>query len=89
GASEFRKAIDQLFERYLTWRDSKVALIIFVNQKGFTSVLQTIREEASKHLLHKYHKGDRGESSFSYVFGLPQDQQKDVFIEIMAFHYFQ
>lgn len=27
GASEFSKAINQLFDRYLTWRDSKVALI--------------------------------------------------------------
>ena len=39
GASEFHKAINQLFDRYLTWRDSKVALIFFVTNKDFSKVI--------------------------------------------------
>jgi len=89
GASEFLKAISQLFDRYLTWRDSKVALILFVTNKEFSSVLETIKIEATKHPYFKKIKGERGESSFSYIYCLPQDKEKQVYLEIMAFHYDQ
>jgi len=32
GSKEFEKAINQLFDRYLTWRDSKTALIFYGKQ---------------------------------------------------------
>lgn len=87
GAEEFLKAISQLFDRYLTWRDSKVALIMFVKNKDFTNVLSTIKTEAKNHPYFLKETGSRGESSFSYLFSLPQDKNKHVFLEIIAFHY--
>lgn len=87
GAAEFHKAISQLFGRYLSWRDSKVALIIFVTNKEFTSVLNTITNEISKHPYFVKESGKRGESSFSFLFHLPQDSEKLVYFEVMAFHY--
>lgn len=87
GTSEFNKAIFQLFDRYLTWRDSKTALILFVQNKDFSSVLDTIQTDIGKHPYFKRAKGKRGESSFSYIFGLPQDKDKEVFFEVIAFHY--
>lgn len=87
GASEFLSAISQLFERYLTWRDSKAALLMFVKNKDFSSVLTTIKNEIKRHDLFLKEVGNRGESSFSYIFNLPQDKQKHVHFEVMAFHY--
>ncbi|MBG6062910.1 hypothetical protein IWX83_002716 [Flavobacterium sp. CG_9.1] len=87
GNSEFQKAIFQLFDRYLTWRDSKAALIIFVTNKEFSNVLNTIRQEAPKHPYFVKQPSGRGESSFSYIFHLPQDQKKEVYFEIIVFHY--
>jgi len=87
GASEFLAAISQLFDRYLTWRDSKVALLMFVKNKDFSNVLMTIKNEAKVHSLYVKEFGNRGDSSFSYIFCLPQDKQKHVHLEIMAFHY--
>lgn len=87
GASEFSKAINQLFDRYLTWRDSKVALIIFVNNNDFTTVLQTIKTDIKTHPYYVRENGNRGESSFSYIFHLSQDNNKNVYFEIMAFHF--
>ncbi|MBK9359150.1 MAG: hypothetical protein IPN08_17530 [Bacteroidales bacterium] len=87
GTSEFLKAISQLFDRYLTWRDSKAALIIFVNNKDFTTVLQTIKTDVKTHPYFVKENGNRGESSFSYIFHLPQDINKNVYFEIIAFHY--
>ena len=87
GTEEFLKAISQLFDRYLTWRDSKTALLIFVKNKDFTNVLNTIKSEIIKHPYYKSSKGERGESSYSYIFSLPQDNKKSVFFEVIAFHY--
>ena len=87
GASEYHKAIDQLFERYLTWRDSKVAVILFVKNKEFTAVIDTIKTETEKHKYFKSFTGNRGESSFSYKFSLPQDKDKIVYLEVMSFHF--
>ncbi len=87
GNSEFLKAISQLFDRYLTWRDSKVSLILFVTNKDFSNVLSTIKSEVKTHPYFIKENGKRGESSFSYIFRLPQDENKKVFLEIIAFHY--
>ena len=45
GNAEYQKSISQLFDRYLTWRDSKVALIFFVKNKEFSNVLKTITSQ--------------------------------------------
>jgi hypothetical protein len=87
GTSEFHKAISQLFDRYLTWRDSKTALILFVTNKDFTSVIDTIKKETPNHPYFLKSTGTRGETSFSFHFHLPQDKDKIVFLEIIAFHY--
>lgn len=87
GASEFLAAISQLFERYLTWRDSKAALLMFVKNKDFSNVLSTIKTEVKGHSLFIKESGSRGDTSFSYIFCLPQDRNKHVLFEIMAFHY--
>ncbi|RZK26662.1 MAG: hypothetical protein EOO43_02125 [Flavobacterium sp.] len=87
GAAGFIETINQLFERYLTWRDSKVAVMMFVKNKDFTSVLLNIANTSRTHPYFVRDNGKRGESSFSYLFRLPQDSNKHVYLEIMAFHY--
>ena len=87
GSNEFHNAISQLFDRYLTWRDSKVALLLFVKNNKFSSVIDTIRSEAKNHPYFLKENGNSGESSFSYIFSLPQDKDRHVYLEIMAFHY--
>jgi hypothetical protein len=87
GGSEFLKAISQLFDRYLTWRDSKAALLLFVTNKDFSNVIETFKAEAKNHPYFIKESGNRGETSFSYIYHLPQDENKHVQFEIMAFHY--
>ncbi|RXJ45706.1 hypothetical protein [Gelidibacter gilvus] len=89
GSSEFLKAISQLFDRYLTWRDSKVAVIIFVENKDFTNVLNIIKTDIINHDYYSRYIGDNGESSFSYEFHLPQDKDKKVNLEIITFHFYK
>lgn len=87
GEVVFNDTINQLFDRYLTWRDSKVALIFFVTNKEFSKVLTTIQESVCKHPYYLRDNGSHGESSFSYIFHFPMDKGKFVFTEIMAFHF--
>ena len=87
GSVMFHKAINQLFDNYLTVRDSKAALIFFVNNNEFNSVLDTIKKEVSKHLYFQSNNGGHGPSSFSYIFKLPSDKEQKVNLEIMVFHF--
>lgn len=87
GEAVLHDTIDQLFDGYLTWRDSKVAIIFFVKNKDFSNVLDTIAQSVVKHKYFKSEKGHNGESSFSYLFHFPDDTEKNVFTEIMAFHF--
>jgi hypothetical protein len=89
GPAEFHQAINQLFDRYLTWRDSKVALMFFVQNRDFSKVLETVKGEAKKHSYYKKVINYNGESSFSYVYRLPNDEDKEVFLEIILFHFDQ
>ncbi len=87
GQQHFKDAISQLFDRYLTWRDTKAALLLFVTGTNLTSVLETIKRHISSHPYFKRSNGNHGETSLSYIFGLPQDHQKDVYLEVMAFNF--
>lgn len=89
GTSELHQAINQLFDRYLTWRDSKVSLMFFVQNKDFSKVLDTVKSEATKHKYYKKTVSQRGESSFSYIYCLPNDRDKEVYLEIILFHFDQ
>lgn len=87
GEVQLHETINQLFDRYLTWRDSKVAILFFVKNKDFSAVLSTIRASIQKHPYFFRENGSRGESSFSYLFHFPNDSQKIVYTEIMAFSF--
>jgi hypothetical protein len=86
GQKKMLEAIDQLLS-YLTHRDSKTALIIFIDQKDFTSILYTIRTEVVKHPQFKKHIRDGYNSSISYLFSLPGDEKSTIQIEFMMFHF--
>lgn len=87
GPKGFQDAILQLFDRYLTWRDSKTALLLFVRAKDFTNVLASIQSEAKKSIYFTKSLSKTNDSSFAFQFHLPQDSEKPVQLEIMAFHF--
>jgi hypothetical protein len=48
GAKGFTDTIDQLF-RYAAWRDTKLAIIMFVREKDLTSIIEKARNAFSEH----------------------------------------
>ncbi|WP_336517554.1 hypothetical protein [Pollutibacter soli] len=87
GEMLFHETINQLFDRYLTWRDSKVAIIFFVTNREFSKVLSTINNSVKTHPYFVRENGSHGESSFSYLFHFPDDKGKYIQTEIMSFHF--
>lgn len=85
GQQAFLSTINQLLG-YLTWRDSKAAVIIFVDNVNFNSVLTTIKATAFTHPNFVKHVKDTDKSSFSYLFHFPGDTQKQFQLEVMAYH---
>jgi len=86
GQKKLSEAIDQLLG-YLTHRDSKTALIFFVDQKEMTSIVNTIKTEITKHPNFIKHIKDTYEHSINYEFSLPDDSNKKIQIEVMLFHF--
>lgn len=88
GQKQFLEAISQLFDRYLTWRDSKVAVMMFIKNKEMSNIVQTVKETVSKHnyFVEELDTTTK-DSSFSYKFHLKDDKEKAVFLEVMLFHF--
>lgn len=86
GQKKLTEALDQLLG-YLTHRDSKTALIFFVDQKEMTSIVTTIKTEITKHSNFSRHIKDTYEHSINYEFTLPDDSNKKIQIEVMLFHF--
>lgn len=86
GQKVFHSAIDQLLG-YLTHRDSKTALIFFVDQKGLSSVIETAKNEIGNHLNFIRYIKDSHDTSFSYEMSLPDDSKKIIQMELMFFHF--
>lgn len=85
GEKAYLATIDQLLG-YLTWRDSKAAIVLFVSNKDFSSVLKTVKEVTPKHpnFLRSY--GEREETWFRYGVHLQGDQNREVRMAVMLFH---
>jgi len=84
GPKAFIETIDQLLG-YLSWRDTKAAIIIFNRNKDFSAVLQSIREAAEAHSAKKRGPATESESRFRYVFGNPTDPHREIIITVLAF----
>lgn len=85
GETQFHASTNQLFDRYLTWRDSKAALLLFVNNKGFSAVVEKVRTEAMKHPYFIRECNDREETSLAFDYHLPNDEQRLVRFAILLF----
>jgi len=84
GGKSFLETLDQLLS-YLSWRDTKAAVLIFNRNADFGAVLAKIRETAPKHPLFKRDCGASGESAFRYVFAQPNDSNREIILTVLAF----
>ncbi|WP_456473780.1 hypothetical protein [Candidatus Pyrohabitans sp.] len=89
GQKKLTETIDQLLG-YASWRDTKIAILLFNKNHDFSSVLEKIETTVKKHTCYKREwnlKSDKlkEETIFSYVFHQPQDVNREMIITIMTF----
>ncbi|MDM0045058.1 hypothetical protein QTH91_11245 [Variovorax dokdonensis] len=84
GDKHFLATIDQLLS-YLSWRDTKTAIVVFNRNVGFSAVVAKMRELVRTHPCYVSGPTRLDETSDSFVFSLPQDQDRRVNIALLAF----
>ena len=85
GKKAYLETISQLLS-YLTWRDSKAAVVIFVSNKDFSSVLSTIREATPEHPNYLGFVKELEEGWYQYRFHINDDTNREVQLAVQAFH---
>lgn len=86
GEQAFLETINQLVDRYLSWRDTKTAILVFNRNQNFTDVLSAIEEATPKHKCFKRFLEKSGETVFKYVFHQSEDFNREIQLTVMAFN---
>lgn len=84
GPKNLIATIDQLLG-YSSWRDTKVAVIVFNRKKDFTKVLESIQVTSNTHNNYKRQLESKSETIFRYIFAHKDDPNRELFLTIMAF----
>lgn len=85
GKEVYFSTIDQLLT-YLSWRDTNAAVILFVPNQDFSSVIQKIRTYTAEHPSFLRAVSERDETWQNYQFKMNGDPSRVVNIAIMAYH---
>ncbi len=85
GKEVYLSTISQLLS-YLSWRDTKAAIILFVPNMDFGSVIGKIKEHTSEHPNFFRLVSESDETWQNYEFKMNEDSGRIVSIAIMAYH---
>lgn len=86
GKQVFHNAISQLLS-YLTWRETKAALLIFVRDTTMTTVINGVKENVSSHGNYKSTLTSKSETWFNYKFTMPNDPDREIYLAIQIFDF--
>ena len=75
GVKGFVAAIDQLFG-YTAWRDTKLALIMFVRERDLTAIIDKAREAIAEHDQFVAWRGSANETELRAVMSWPTDDRR-------------
>lgn len=85
GQKLYFDTISQLFDRYLTWRNSKAAVILFVKNKDFSSVLGEVKKSTPNHSNFVRFVDEKDETWLNYVFHINDNPSREVKLAVLLF----
>ena len=85
GPKSLINTIDQILS-YVTWRDTKTAIILFCKGKDFSKIIEKIPESVKKHSSFKREEELDVETVSRYIFGNEKDSSRELMLTILAFH---
>ncbi len=84
GAASFSRTIDQLFD-YLSWRDSKTAILVFVRNVAPSTVIEQIPGLLSGHKAFKRSAETGLETRHRAIMRHPTDPERELTLTVMTF----
>jgi len=84
GPESFNKALDQLLG-YASWRDTKIALLIFNRDRNLTTLLQKIPELVKNHPNFRKQQEYKSESGFRFLLHHKDDKARDLILTVAVF----
>lgn len=84
GPNGFQETIDQLLS-YMSWRDTKTAIIIFNRETTFSTVLSKIPEGLRAHPNFKRQESIEGETRFRAILRHRDDASREMIITVLVF----
>jgi hypothetical protein len=85
GQELLRKKLDEQLFGYATWRDSRLAVIVFNRNKGFSEVVTKMKEVCEGHPLRVSTTGYAQEGAGRYIFRRADDAQRQFVLTALAF----
>jgi hypothetical protein len=85
GPKTVDEALDQLF-RYLVWRDTKAAILLFIRNKDVTAVINKAITKIKEHPNHKrsnLHQSDAEE--YEFTMHAQDDPERDIHLTLIPF----
>ncbi len=87
GEIKFLETIDQILS-YLTWRDSKSSIMVFVKNLDFTQVVNTVNKAITKHSNFLSIENSQEEGTvLRCKFHLNGDEERIIWLTILLFHF--
>lgn len=84
GKSQYLDTLSQIIS-YSSWRDTKVAVLIFNRNKNMSQVIENIKDITKVHPNYKREKDSNGESKFRYIFSQKDDSNREMEIAVLIF----
>lgn len=85
GQVTYHATITQLLS-YLTWRDSKAAVVTFVQNKDFSAVIASVEKETPQHPNYLGFVDKREDTWLNYRFHINGDKNREVKLAVLLFH---
>ncbi len=85
GPKLFLDTIDQIL-KYITWRDTKTAILFFCRNKDFSAVLSRIPETAAQHPNYLRVNTSARETEFRFTFHRSDDKDREFQLAVLFFH---
>lgn len=84
GKEKYLETIDQILS-YSSWRDTKIAILIFNRNKYLTNVIEQVKEATCEHSNFKRIISVEHETRLQYIFSQKDDPNREMKMTIMLF----
>jgi hypothetical protein len=85
GPQGFADTIDQLFG-YTGWRDTKLAIVMFVRQRGLTDIIEKARETLEGHERLVGWRDVAAENELRATMSWPGDERRHAYLNVFFIH---